>query len=269
MSLDLTAKGFSLRNARELALYARMAYDEPPTIRCESTDTNILIRELPDCVIVACKGTASLRNFITDAEAWRSYTKYGEVHSGFWYAWQSVEADVFKALDRFDIYASSPKPVFWVGHSLGGALAMIGALRTQRRMILAGVYTFGCPRIGDKKFRFAYELFLGTSTFTTIYDCDIVPRVPGWLAGYRRPGHDEFISALDSRRIVQDPVFTYRLWSDVLALWKGWRGGRNPEFLDELIRDHHIDKYISALENISPDDHPTDSQCSELEVSNL
>ena len=266
MSLDLKAKGFSLRNARELALYARMAYDEPPTIRCESTDTNILICELPECVIVACKGTASLRNFVTDAEAWRSFTQYGEVHSGAWYAWQSVEDQVFKALQRFDIYGTS-KPVFWIGHSLGGLLAMIGALRTQRRMVIAGVYTFGCPRLGDKKFRFSYELFLGSLTFTTIYDCDIVPRVPGWLAGYRRPGHDEFISALNPQDIIQDPVFTYRLWSDIVALWRGWRAGRNPAFLDELIRDHHIDNYIKALDGILPEDCPTDSPAADQEAA--
>ena len=257
MSLDLTAKTFSLQNARELVLYARMAYEGPPSIRDAGTDTNILITDLGDCVVVACKGTASLRNFVTDCEAVRIGTLIGGVHTGFWDAWLSVSTKVFSYLSN-----CGGRPVIFTGHSLGGALAMIGAKRCCDSGInIHSVYSFGCPRIGDNRFLNCYERtsiiqspfgFLRPATFTIINDCDIVPRVPGWLAGFRRPGHDEFISALAPQDIVEDPHFTYRLFSDTVALLNGWAARRNVTFLDELLADHHINKYIAALAEIEP-----------------
>lgn len=258
-TLDLKATSFSLTNARELALYARMAYDEPPTVCDTATDTQVLIRDLDDCLVVAFRGTSSLRDFITDAETWRDCTPLGGIHSGMWQAWSGVAMKLLQALAQYSF-----KPVLMTGHSLGGSLAMIAARVLRQNMVNAhSVYTFGAPRVGDKEFQTGYNTTsvpgspfdnLGDATFTLIHDCDIVPRIPGWLAGFRRPGHDEFISALDAAKVVEDPSVVYRLESDVWSMFNAWRARQSPACLDKVLTDHRVDNYIKALAVIRGDE---------------
>jgi triacylglycerol lipase len=249
-ALDLKALRFSLANARELALYARMAYDEPPTIQDAATDTQVLIRELGDCVVVAFRGTSDLRDFVTDAEAWRISSGWGGVHCGFGQACAAIANRIYVAL-----MPSGPKPVILTGHSLGGALAILAAIQLRTWMVnVHSVYTFGAPRVGDPEFQKSYDTLpvpgspftnLGAATFTLIHDCDLVPRVPGWLAGYRRPGHDEFMSTAGD--IWEDPNVVLRLFSDVVSMGKAWTVKCGWLAATKVLADHHIDKYISAL----------------------
>lgn len=261
MTLDLTSAKFSLANARELALYARMAYDETPTIDDAPTDTRVLIRDLGYCIVVSFCGTRSLRNFITDADCREKKMPLGLgwAHHGFMTAALAIWARLQSQLTLLSALANN-KPVFFVGHSLGGALAMICAHASRLKLFnIHSVYTFGCPRSMDGIFQRAYNVLpvprspfatLGDATFTVINDCDIVARVPGWLAGFRRPGRDGFISALSPTVIVQDPKFTYRLESDFWSLLDSIRSRRDPLVLDQLLTDHHVNCYITALEKI-------------------
>lgn len=263
--MDLVTNKFSLANARELALYARMAYDEPPTIRSEETDTNILIRNAGDYIVIAPRGTKDLANFITDAKAWRTRTPLGGIHAGFYEAFESVREQLLSWMTL--AYSVKPKLSVLIGaHSLGASLGMLIAKCLRDAVFnVHSVYGFGCPRPADKIFRDAYNATpmpgspfdcLGDATFALIDDCDAVARMPGWLAGYRRPGHDEFISSLDASEIVHDPAITYRLESDIWALFNGWRARRNITFLNQLLTDHHIDKYIAALAVARGDEPP-------------
>lgn len=262
-ALDLTLNKFSLVNARELALFARMAYDEPPTVQGEGTDTQVLIRDCADYIVVAFRGTSSLRDFITDGNCFRRPFGFGDgsCHMGFVSAYQSVWGDVSRWLSANRAIIGK-RPIIFTGHSLGGALAILSARRARSEFFnVHSVYVFGCPRVGDKTFQGVYNRTpmpgspfntLGEATFTVIHDCDIVPRVPGWLAGYRRPGRDEFISALSATTIVEDPSLLYRLESDAWSMLNAWRARRNPTFLDQLLTDHHINNYIAALAKIEP-----------------
>lgn len=227
-----------------------MAYDEPPTINAPGTDTQVLIRAVSDAtdapIVVAFRGTSNLRDYITDGEVWRTNMNCGAVHQGFWAAWTNVQPQVLAWLQ---LYAS--RTIFVTGHSLGGALAQLCARDLDQRLFsVQGVYTFGCPRVGDNKFEFTYNQALGNRTFNVINDCDIVVRIPGWLAGFRRPGHDEFISAVSPTLIVEDPKTSFRLESDVWSLIDAFRARRNPLVLDELITDHHVNCYIKALDGV-------------------
>jgi hypothetical protein len=69
----------------------------------------------------------------------------------------------------------------WItGHSLGGALAMLTAafLANVQNHPLAGVYTFGQPRVGDPVFQRRYDETLGDITFRCVNNCDPVPHLP-------------------------------------------------------------------------------------------
>jgi len=71
----------------------------------------------------------------------------GNVHRGFKTALMEIWADVENTLDTVD------RPLYYTGHSLGGALATLAAsLRPPR-----AVYTFGAPLIGDAAFAESLE----------------------------------------------------------------------------------------------------------------
>jgi hypothetical protein len=147
------------------------------------------------------------------------------------------------------------------GHSLGGALAVLCAHILQAEgWTVHSVYTFGQPRVGDRAFAAAYNGLkagqasslsfetdrpdacptLGSQTFRLVNENDIVPRLPGWVLGYRHAGQHEFITAAGA--LVENPsLFTIAL-TDALGLYAAWR-----RFDDVVIEDHFMGAYLKAL----------------------
>jgi hypothetical protein len=78
-----------------------------------------------------------------------------DIHSGFYNVWRSVSADV-KAKLRPLVSANPSYSISFTGHSLGGAVATLGALDvvttgfTNANKVL--IYTNGAPRIGNAAF---------------------------------------------------------------------------------------------------------------------
>jgi triacylglycerol lipase len=93
------------------------------------------------------------------------------VHRGFARGLQSVWAQV-----RAAVSAVGARPVWVTGHSLGGALATLAAVRLQRDegVTPAGTYTFGSPRVGNMDFYRAYAPI----TYRHVNNEDVVPHVP-------------------------------------------------------------------------------------------
>ena len=62
----------------------------------------------------------------------------------------------------------------------GGALAVLAAalLHFRDRQRIAGVFTYGQPRLGDPAFSTAFDQALGAVTFRYVNDLDVVPHVP-------------------------------------------------------------------------------------------
>jgi len=190
---------FSLANARAMMWMSQLAYETADRAKVESilADWQLTLRAflsndpvtgLPPhsaCVVVAggrqatfvsFSGTDPLKieDWITD---FTTRLSSDDLHDGF----QSAVATVWPTIS--DAIASRPspeQPLFFTGHSLGGALAIIAAQRAmdEADAQATAVYTFGSPRTGGDAFFDDYTRGLGNRTFRLIHGTDVVPTVP-------------------------------------------------------------------------------------------
>ena len=101
-------------------------------------------------VIICFRGTepTELSDLLADLRAWpKRAQEKGRVHSGFANALNLVYSEIVEYLDaqQFD----DDCRITCTGHSLGAALATIMASRLDANEL----YTFGSPRVGDRRFR--------------------------------------------------------------------------------------------------------------------
>jgi hypothetical protein len=85
---------------------------------------------------------AWLPNFYSLPSPWSVEPQAGHVHRGFQLCFEEIWPQLEPAL------AGLKRPIFYTGHSLGGALAVLTAARRPPK----AAYTFGAPRIGDQTF---------------------------------------------------------------------------------------------------------------------
>ncbi|KAJ2799676.1 hypothetical protein H4R20_004343 [Coemansia guatemalensis] len=111
------------------------------------------------------------------------------VHAGFQESVNAVYPHLLKNIREAAEDYPDYKIVF-LGHSLGGASAVLSALRfaTDNELLkdMIRVWTFGEPRVGNRAFAEYYTQMLGNQTYRVTYQADIVPHVPPWqVLGYQ------------------------------------------------------------------------------------
>jgi triacylglycerol lipase len=141
-------------------------------------------------VVLACRGTQpnQWNDIEADANAVMSLVgSFGYVHTGFN---REVE-DLWPWLEL--LLEVEPRPVWFCGHSLGGAMATICAFRCRTSALTNSpmeVHTFGSPRVGCKR----YVKHAETSHFRWVHNNDIVARVPPTWMGYRHSGKEVYLN---------------------------------------------------------------------------
>lgn len=132
-----------------------------------------------NCLVVGFRGTelqlpSVIPGFIADFKIAMSPEKNGHlVHSGF----QNVLDEIWEGEDMLYKYLLGQKKkkpslrIFFTGHSLGGALSLIAASRFP---YVNCVYTFGCPRVGNKEFNNSIK----ANVFRIVHNNDIVAELP-------------------------------------------------------------------------------------------
>lgn len=289
----LPSAGFNLGTARAMMWMAQLAYEVrdarrkvPPVLQRWNLQRHALISKeqiggLPftsthgivagghGAVLVSFAGTdpLALANWLTN---FHLGPRSRDMHHGFRSAIDTAWTDLSTALAGLDRKA----PLYFTGHSLGGALAVTAAERALRELGLmaTGIYTFGAPRVGAADFAETYNASgLGERTYRLVHGLDIIPTVPPSQFGFRHAGRmvacprgtgfttNLSLSAVDS----DDPPFTDTLrngyrqrWNDIrtgnfpVSARKGWLGWYQRYILPPTIADHLPERYRKAFEAV-------------------
>jgi hypothetical protein len=139
----------------------------PPKSAC------FVVAERRGATIVAFAGTDPLK-----IEDWiKDFTLAPEpnvLHLGFMTALDAVWPTIEEVIKR-----RPEQPLFFTGHSMGAALALLGAEHALNKAGITptAVYTYGSPRTGGLDFFKSYAK-LGDKTFRLVHGNDIVATVP-------------------------------------------------------------------------------------------
>jgi len=173
-----------------------------------------LVGKNGDGVIVAFRGTLvpdihdlpSLLDWMQDFDAIPLSIDGmpGKIHTGFWRGLETIWDGVLAAVQPLLTTPSGKLPLYVTGHSKGGGLAQLAAMRFQ----LAGmspqrVCTFASPRVGDQAFAAAYDAAIVGIRYE--YTDDIVPHLPLSQAVLNSLLHLPVIG----RRFSEFPVWDY------------------------------------------------------------
>lgn len=253
--LNQTAK-FDIDNAYVLSQFAQLVYAGYTKVEktckewnCgfkwfDNKKTQALIAITKDGnVILSFRGTEpeNIGDWVSDIQIKKTKTVKGHIHKGFLKAWIDISAEVCCEIDN--LVDDIVRNVWITGHSLGGALAIISALSLQTP--LAGIYTFGAPRVGDKKFAKQFDERFKDRTYRLVNNCDIVTRTPPRIGGYKHCGQLIYIDKDDKVHIEEGSLNWWTTFWDRV-------NGRLENFthlkLLDGIEDHKLNNYIQALE---------------------
>ena len=163
----------------------------PEVVKGNGSPAIMLINE--DLIILAFRGTDNWNDFKTDINAIqinfdgtdpKGFDHFyepgkgdsGKVHSGFLNYWKQIAPDIQARLNSE--HEKGPHHVWVTGHSLGGALAVLAVASLNFKDEFSGLYTFGQPRVGDKKFSGTFNKKFASKTFRLTRNNDWVTDVP-------------------------------------------------------------------------------------------
>lgn len=177
-------------------LYAR---EIAPTIVCAATDTQVRVEEISEGRFgILFPGTASIKDWLTDARISKVKWGKGAVHAGFAEAFRSVADQITDAI-------LPGSRVIITGHSLGGALATLCADAFQDVFEIEGVFTFGSPRVGNARFVGEYNPGPGVRTWRIVNAHDPVAHVPFVFGTYRHVNTQVYLDH-DHRAVIASPL---------------------------------------------------------------
>ncbi len=187
-----------------------------------------------DCVI-ACRGTEpnEWNDIRADANAASVLAETaGKVHRGF----KTEVDDLWPMLETALI--GNDQPLWFCGHSLGGAMATICAGRcflSHIDSVPDQLYTYGSPRVGDRR----YINYVQLDHYRYVNNNDIVTRVPPVWLGYRHCGSEVYLDR-DGKIGHLDHISRRRdRWQGFLRALRAWK-------VDHFA-DHSVKCYIDAI----------------------
>ncbi|MGP3971710.1 lipase family protein [Streptomyces sp. 6N223] len=265
VTIDHRDTAYSLQRAYWLALASDLAYKDEATIEDQARewgfdrvrhhqtrftppfplqDTQAYTMADDDMIVTAFRGTEpqQIKDWLTDATTPPSPGPGGTgfVHYGFAEALESIFPGVKNALAELRTNSQS---LWFTGHSLGGALAMLAGARMyleDPKLAADGVYTFGQPRTCDATLATAYNEGFANRMYRFVNNNDVVPQLPPEPAY----AHVEVLRYIDSGGRIRESMSLLGGLADRAA-------GLTEDPLapaSDGVRDHLMRSYLAALE---------------------
>ena len=226
-----------LKSDQCFGVLARAADDSYfDTVDTEKWGSNaeLLSRDGTDCLltwnesdlIVAFRGTSSLRDWLTDSDTKRlNFDGIGHIHAGFGHAWRAIEHTLLKRLRK----VRRGQRIWVTGHSLGGALASVAAESMHPDYDIHRLVTFGSPRVFSPKDARRIRWRMRSRIFRVVHSNDMVPTIPTFFR-YRHVG--DLILIKENGKVVWAADATDLLLERILG------------FRFDLGRDHLMENYL-------------------------
>lgn len=153
-------------------------------------------------IVLSVRGSINIRNWLTNLDFGQedcSLTSGCGVHSGFQNAWKEISAAATAAVAK----ARKANPSFKVvatGHSLGGAVATLGAANLRVGGTPVDIYTYGSPRVGNSQLAGFISNQAG-GEFRVTNAKDPVPRLPPLVFGYRHTSPEYWLSGAGGDKV--------------------------------------------------------------------
>ena len=195
--------------------------------------------EHEDYICTAFRGTDELNDWLDNINAFSTSELFGKFHRGFW---KSTE-DVWEQTDSKcrELQSQKKRPIFFTGHSLGGAMATIAAARyIHEDKPFTSVYTFGQPRVMSRKTAQIFNSECRSRFHRFHNNNDIVTRVPARLMGYSHVGSYLYIS--EEKEIHPEVGF----WFKFLDYFDGAFSAAKESGIDG-VEDHKMEHYLAAI----------------------
>jgi predicted lipase len=288
---NINATGFDISNAYSLAKVSQLVYtpfekDEETRLKVinqakewglnqiylfdynsAGEDSQGLILANSEQIILAFRGTetSKIQDVITDLKISQIPRLNGKVHRGFYVAFSTLWVSKL-TIWKFDqeitdnpgikeiltkLLTTKKRPIFVTGHSLGGAMAVLGGAACGLELKEAfqpeiTVYTYGQPRVGNDNFNNTLTSNI-KGLFRVVNNNDIVARIPVDLVK-KTPAldysHTGKLVYLDTNKKVhlQDLGWWAKtkdeFWGRIQDIGKPGTDG---------IKDHDLGKYVAIL----------------------
>ncbi|MBA2868917.1 lipase family protein [Methanococcus maripaludis] len=114
-------------------------------------ESRFMVLHNNESILLVFRGTANLKNSIIDVKiAKKSFEEgSGKVHLGFYQTIQSMKDHINIEVEKA---RTNDQKIYIMGHSLGGAQALLSAFLCSSLKDFVNITTFGQPRVGDKAF---------------------------------------------------------------------------------------------------------------------
>jgi triacylglycerol lipase len=185
--------------------------------------------------VLTCRGTepTEWNDVKADANAIMSALgALGNVHSGF-----NREVDDLWPLME-DLLRQADQPVWFCGHSLGGAMATICTYRCKVSSLVQDpqeLHTFGSPRVGCKR----WIRHAAVTHYRWVHNNDVVTRVPPVFMGYRHCGNEIYLDRYGRIRKLTGVWRSRDRWRGLLKGLLQWRL--------HMLTDHSIGQYAGHI----------------------